>query len=274
MMKEDESRTFGSEQMKSLPLPRIMERLDALTGRKDYGAAARLLNYWKEEASFIGDLRGEFVILNEMMGVYRKMQNREKAIESAEKALAMIGSEEPAGSIGAGTAYVNAGTVYDCFEEPEKAVSCFESALGIYEASLSADDTRLAGLYNNMAAALTDMARCGEALHYCHKALEIMEKHPGGEPERAMTYLNMADAARTASGAEAAEEEIYGYLEEAEKLLRDPSVKRDGYYAFVCEKCAPAFFYYGWFQTGAELEKEAERIRLSLQKGDYKNEGS
>jgi hypothetical protein len=37
-------------------------------------------------------------------------------------------------------------------------------------------------------------------------------------------------------------------------------VQRDGYYAFVCEKCASVFAYYGDFLYAEELEERAKRI--------------
>ena len=39
-----------------------------------------------------------------------------------------------------------------------------------------------------------------------------------------------------------------------------PGIPRDGYYAFVCEKCAPAFDYYGYFADAEEAAKKAESI--------------
>ena len=35
---------------------------------------------------------------------------------------------------------------------------------------------------------------------------------------------------------------------------------RDGYYAFVCEKCAPVFDYYGYFVTARKLAEQSRRI--------------
>ena len=35
---------------------------------------------------------------------------------------------------------------------------------------------------------------------------------------------------------------------------------RIGYYAFVCEKCAPTFDHYGYFLAAEELKETAERI--------------
>ena len=246
--------------VEQIPLMRIREKLDAYTSKKDYDGAARHLEYWRAEAEASGDLRGLFSIYTEMMGVYRKMPAREKAVASAEAALELISVLENGDTLSAGTAYVNAGTVFDAFGEPERAIGCFASAKEIYERDLTDSDERLGGLYNNMALTLTDLERYAEALEYYEKALAVMEMQPRGMLEQAISYLNMADLAEKAEGYEAAEEKIRQYLETAERLLRDPSLPRDGYYAFVCEKCAPTFSYYGWFQTAAELSEISEAL--------------
>ena len=49
-------------------------------------------------------------------------------------------------------------------------------------------------------------------------------------------------------------------LDEAYGLLNAEDIPRDGYYAFVCEKCAPAFSYYGYFLAAEELKQRAEEI--------------
>ena len=46
----------------------------------------------------------------------------------------------------------------------------------------------------------------------------------------------------------------------AEELLLDESNAQDGNYAFVCEKCAPTFEYYGWFMTAEELKRRSDGI--------------
>ena len=60
-------------------------------------------------------------------------------------------------------------------------------------------------------------------------------------------------------GALEAEETILKYLDKAEKLLEEYPNK-DGYYAFVCEKCASVFGYYGRFVFANELVERARRI--------------
>ena len=92
------------------------------------------------------------------------------------------------------------------------------------------------------------------------KAIAVMKQQEYGELEQAITWLNMADAAEAALGAEAAEEKVGDYLDTAEELLDTESLPRNGYYAFVCEKCAPVFGHYGYFATEAELMRRAKEI--------------
>ena len=49
-------------------------------------------------------------------------------------------------------------------------------------------------------------------------------------------------------------------VEKAKALIDTPELPRNGYYAFVCEKSAPTFDYYGYFLYADELKKTAGRI--------------
>ena len=48
-------------------------------------------------------------------------------------------------------------------------------------------------------------------------------------------------------------------LNKAIKIL-DEHKNKDGYYAFVCEKCASVFGYYGYFAYENELKMRAREI--------------
>ena len=163
-------------------------------------------------------------------------------------------------TVTAGTTWVNAGTVREAFGDPVGGLAFFEMARVNYEQNLPENDARLGGLYNNMALALTVCGRYDEAESMFCRAIEVMAKQEHGEPEQAITWLNMADAAEAALGAEAAEEKVEEYLDRAEELLNTESLPRNGYYAFVCEKCAPVFGHYGYFATEAELKRRAKEI--------------
>ena len=111
-----------------IPQRRVREKLDEYMSRRDYAGAERHLNYWLREAQQSGDLRGEFFLRGEMMGHYRKTGNRDEAILSANEGLNLIERLGFENTLSAGTAYVNAATVYDAFGEPERSVELFERA--------------------------------------------------------------------------------------------------------------------------------------------------
>ena len=249
---------YGAEaQIRSVPQQRIMEKVDEYMSRRDYAGVERHLLYWLEEAKLGHDRRGGLMIENELIGHYRKTGDREKAFLHAEAAQTLLDALGFEGTITAGTTCVNAATAYQAFGEPEKALALFERARKNYEAIPSLKPELLGGLYNNMALTLVSLRCFPEANALYEKAIETMANAPHGALEQAITYLNMANASEEEKGLLDAAETIDAYLEKAQDLLDAPDVPHEGYYAFVCEKCAPTFEYYGWFQTANELNERA-----------------
>ena len=240
---------------------RIITKLDSLFARKEYAEAERLLKYWEKEGRASGDDRVYYLAVNEQMGLYRKLGRRDDAMAAVERMLSYLDSRNRRMSVEGATALLNAGTVYKAFGQSEEAVPFFEEASFVYEELLPPDDRRLAGLYNNMSSALTDLKRYDEALELCEKALSILGKTAGNEPEEAITYLNMTGMYEARDGIEKAQESIDTCLTKAQEKLAEADGKtEEGYLAFVYDKCAPAFAYYGWFAEKNLLMKRAEEI--------------
>ena len=248
------------EPAQPVPVGRILDKLREYEDRNDWPAVERHLQYWLAEAEANRDERGQLMLHNELMGYYRKQGDREQAFAHAEKASALVEALGMEDTVTAGTTWVNTGTVREAFGDPVGGLAFFEMARANYEKNLPAEDSRLGGLYNNMALALTVCGRYEEADAMFRRALAVMAKQEHGELEQAITWLNMADAAEAALGAENAEETVEEYLDRAEELLDTESLPRNGYYAFVCEKCAPVFGHYGYFAAEAELKRRAEEI--------------
>ena len=245
----------------SADITRILSKLDGLFARKEYAEAERLLRYWEAEGERSGDDKVYYLAVNEQMGLYRKLGRRDEAFSAVRKMLRYLDRTGRRMSIEGATALLNAGTVYKAFEMSEEGLPFFEEAAFVYEELLKPDDKRLAGLYNNMSSALSDLKRYDEALDLCEKALAILAKSKGNEPEEAITYLNMTAMYEARDGREKAETDIEHCLTEAwKKLMAAAPVTEEGYLAFVYEKCAPTFGYYGWFMAGNELQKRAEEI--------------
>ena len=243
-----------------VPMNRILDRLDLYMGRRDYDGAERHLLYWLEEAKQGNDLQGQLQLCNELVGFYRKTDRCEDAHKYSDAALELLEKTESGDRVITGTTCVNIATAYCAFDEEEKALPLFEKARAVYESNPLTPPHLKGGLYNNMALALQKLGRFDEALSSYGRALELMRTVPGSQLEQAITCLNMADTVASAVGLEQGEARIYELLDQAYDLLQDKSLEHNGYYAFVCEKCAPGFSYYGYFVAAQELEEEAKRI--------------
>ena len=246
--------------VKAVPQQRIIEKMNEYMSHRDYDGAERHLKYWLEEAVLGADKGGELMLCNELVGHYRKTGNRDGAFETAARALTLIKELDFENNVSAGTTYINIATAFNAFGENEKAIELFQKAKAIYEANENTDPSLLGGLYNNMA--LTFVALCDfeNAFELYEKALAVMETVDGGCLEQAITYLNMADALEARDGAEQSEAQMSAWLDKAYTLLTEGEAPHDGYYAFVCEKCAPSFSYYGYFLAANELNQRAEAI--------------
>ncbi|MGX8684920.1 MAG: tetratricopeptide repeat protein [Lachnospiraceae bacterium] len=278
------NRDLTTDMIRPVPQRRIIDKMDEYMSRRDYNGAERHLLYWLEEAKLGGDLQGQLMLRNELVGHYRKTGQKEPAMESAAKALDLLRELDMENTITAGTTYVNIATACGAFGDHERAIRLFEKARAAYESSSQTETQLLGGLYNNMALTCTELGRCEEALALYEKAADLMGRVPDGELEQAITYLNMANTVEVQLGLEAGEQQINALVERAEELLeakgeellgkgeaaltdgtdlramKQEERARLGYYAFVCEKCAPTFAYYGYFMTAESLTERSEEL--------------
>ena len=246
--------------IRRIPTGRVISKLDEYFSRNDYDGAKRHLLYWLSESQTEGDIDGEFTVRNELMGLYRKIGDMETALTHTNAVLELVKVMNNEDSVSAATAYLNAGTAYKAAGNPTESIKYFEMAKNIYEKELKASDSRLGGLYNNMALTLSDLSEFDKAYIFYDKAINIMKTHKNGLLDCAISYLNMANTKEAQLGLEAAEADIYELLEKAQNALDSKENDRDGYYAFVCDKCASTFGYYGYFLYENELKERAKNI--------------
>ncbi len=244
----------------ALPLQRIIEKYDHYIHQRDFEAAERHLLYWLEEAKLGNDSGVQLLIYNELIGYYRKLLQKDKALLYADKAVNLIGQNESISDVNKGTTYVNAATAFSAFDEHTSAIQLFQKARDVYESASDIKEDLLGSLYNNMAITCRELKKYTEALQLFDQAIEMMKCVAGSQLEQAITYLNIADTVAEFLGIEEGEERIYQLLDLAYDLIQDESVPHDSHYAFVCEKCAPCFSYYGYFAAAKELEDNIKDI--------------
>ncbi len=239
-----------------VPVGRIIERVDSLFGKNDSAEAGRLLEYWRNEAVSLKDKSGELALESELVGFYRKQGEKVKALTSVKRALELVSELHQTETASGGTILVNCATAYKAFGMSKEAIPLYKKAESIYERTLSKDDSRFGGLYNNMALALADEKEYDEAERAYFRAISVMEKAPNGEAECAITYINLAYMYYSCRR----DGEIDECMSRAHELLTSESLPRNGYYAFVLEKCAPAFADFGQKDIAEKMKKEAEKI--------------
>ncbi len=238
----------------------VITELDFILSKNDYSSACDFLEKWVSLAENQKDNKALFSLCNECIGIYRKVGNKENCYKYCEKVLTLVNVIGLENAISGATAFINCGTAFKAFGEADKSIIYFEKALALYEKLLPENDRRLAGLYNNFALSLVDLKEYKKALTLYDKAIKVLDKNPDFNLEQAVTYLNIANAVEYQKGLENACEEIDILLDKAEKVLNENFSKTDGNYAFVCEKCAPTFSYYGRFLYEKELKERARVI--------------
>lgn len=239
---------------------RILDKLDSYFAKNDYIGAERHLKYWLDEAKESNDERAELLLCNELIGLSRKTSKEEQTFFYASLALDTLKRLDMEGSISAATTYINVATAYKAFGRAVDSLPLFQRALAIYGDSLGNDDSRFGGLYNNMALTYVDLGEYEKAYDCFNSALAVMSNVERGELEQAITHLNIASALEAEKGLVDADEEIQERLKRAAELLDMYADDTDGYYAFVCEKCASVFGYYGHFFYENQLKERAKRI--------------
>jgi len=253
--------------LETIPIQSIIRRLDEILNREEYEEANRLLLYWLNDSAVMNDRRGELSILNELLGLSRRRNDSAQGLSTVRDCMNLIDELGLTGQISSATILLNAATTLKCFGKPEEALPIYEKVQKIYQDKLSSDDPLYAGLLNNMALTLTDLGKFSEALSCFTEAVSIMKEQKNGQADAAISFCNMAELFEKEypgdENTSVREEKINSAMENAWTLLNDPSLERNGYYAFVCRKCASGFGYYGFFAYRKELDRRADEIYRS-----------
>lgn len=241
-----------------IPVSRVIDKLDACFAVDDMDGAGKLLEYWEHEAVSLGDMSGELSVVNELLGYYRKVGNAERGLRAVSRSLELLQLLHQEKETAGATVMLNAATTMKAFGKSPEALPLYETVGEVYRKNLPENDSRFAGFYNNKALALVDTARYAEAEDCYRRAMAVLATADTVQPDSAVTYVNMAHLYEV--WLPDAEQAVNKCLEQAEDVLNHPEIKRDSYYAFVCNKCAPSYDYFGFFMIAKDLRERAKRI--------------
>lgn len=239
-----------------IPLAKVIAECDALFNAERTDELGRRLRFWREEARKIGDRQSELSLLNELMGLCRMTGDKEGGLQAVRDGFRLLTELGIGGSVSAGTILINGATALKEFGFPEEALRHYAEAFRCYGAHLDPKDWRFASLFNNMSASYADTGDLARAEVYCRKALDILAGC-GNRIDAAVTHVNLAQLYHQA---DPDDPRIQECLKQALDCLNHPDLKRDGYYAHTCRKCASAFGFFGWFRDEIDLNKRADAI--------------
>lgn len=243
--------------MPTIDFARVIDKLETFFAHHDLDGAERLLLYWREEALSLNDHNGINQIDNELVGLYRRTNEQDKAFAVAERLLPRLAED----NVGDATIRLNVATDYCHFGHPELARPLYAQAEAVFLRHLDEDDYRLASLYNNMASyhiAVGDLMQAEQAYR---KALYVMRKIEQIMPEMAVTYVNLATVRYRQSPLDAAVDE---YMRAAYDVLQNPAIPHDGNYAFVLSKVIPIYAHLGYKEETSMLRNLLQNTEDNL----------
>ncbi len=164
----------SKESYDTVPIMRVLEKLDGHFAKNDISGAGRLLDYWEREARCLGDDRGLIEILNEEIGFFRRIGDGKRALDAVAEAFGLVEKLHAEELPSSASVYLNGATAMRAFGKAAEAIAYYEKAYKIYENSLPQNDYRFAAYYNNASSAYKDIGDFETAELMCNSALEIL----------------------------------------------------------------------------------------------------
>lgn len=243
-------------------ISRFLQKLDSCFNQNDLESAEKCISFWENEAINAKDDRALLTILNESLGVYRRVNNEEKAIIAIEKSKKLISILNLEDNISGVTIYVNMATDYTHFGKVDAALMLYEKAKSIYKKNGKIKTYEYASLLNNCAGALSSIRKYNESEKYYLEAIDVLKQVGNRDAEIALslTMLSHVIFDKNDKPDDETYEKVESLLDEAIKFLNSDKIIRDGNFAFILTKCAPSFKYFKRPLIANEMMKLANEI--------------
>ena len=232
---------------------RVIDKLEQCFARQDLAGAEQLLLFWRREALSSDDERALQQLDNELLGLYRRTNDRDKGLAVAARLLPRLAQD----NVGDAIVKLNIATNYCHFGMPQQAAPIYAEAQRVLEAQLPEDDYRLASLYNNMASMHNATKHYAEAEALYAKALQVIRRIVPTPPELAVTLVNYAVSKYMQNPLDG---EVDAAMCEAYRVLQQDDIPHDGNYAFVLSKVIPVYAHLGYSEEQAHLERLRKQV--------------
>lgn len=232
----------------------FMDKLDRIYQSGHMGQAEEyLLDGLKQTEN--QNKTASLTILNELIGYYRAVSRYEDGARCAAQAMALIEEMGLQETLNHGTTMLNIATGLRAAGKYEQAEAYYKKAQDIFEKELVEPDYRLASLHNNMGLLYAQTERLNQAKEHILKALELIDKFPGMESERAITFTNLGNVCFRLNQIEQAA----AYMKNAVALFEKDSDHPDPHYPSALSGLGEACFHKGDLEEAQEYYQKALR---------------
>ncbi|MCG2797975.1 MAG: DUF4037 domain-containing protein [Cellulomonas sp.] len=210
-------------------------------------------------ARAVADDGAELTVLNELMGFYRSQSRHEDTVAVGREALALATRMGIIGSEAYATTLINTATGLRAAGRHDEALDLYRQALTASEATMGADDRRLAALHNNLSVLLSDRGDAPGAERELRTALAILEASsvdPGADLDIASTHTNLALVCSTLGRDDEAAEHAQRSLD----IFAAGAHENDAHYASALAGHAQVSFRLGRFADAVQLYRQALAI--------------
>ena len=243
-----------------IPIERIIDKLEYHFGQEDLTSARSLLEYWRAEAQTTGDEQGLIEMLNEQLGLYRRLDDQAASDEVVGTLVPILRSGNWLETLSGATMLLNVATNHCHFGHPEEALPLYPEVAAAFDALLPPYDYRRAGLANNRAACLRALHDYDGAAELYTQALDQLSHLEGHQAEQAVSLVNRATAHYQDSPLDPHVDED---MQAAYAVLTGP-IPQDSNYVFVLGKLIPIFEHLGYERECTDLKERKAQAQSAL----------
>ena len=244
-----------------IDVDRFLKKLDGCFNKNDLVSADECIDFWESEARNACDERALLTILNERLGLSRRMNDSKKGTDAILECISLVEKLNLTNNISGATIYINAATTSSHFGKDQEGIVLYDKAKKCYVDNGQTNSYEYATLLNNSAGVLCKLKKYDLAEKNYLDAIEILKKLGNRDGEIALSLVMLAYIAYDSSDNpdDTVYEKVENLLDESIKYLKSDKIVRDGNFAFILDKCAPSFDYFkrpGQAKAMRELAKE------------------
>ena len=245
-----------------IPVRRFIDRLDLCFQQNDMKAAGECISFWEDEARRLSDDRGLLTVLNEALGYFRRIGDKDKAIPCVNECMDLVKRLKLNDQIAGATILINAATTLSSFSETDRALLLYDKAAECFRNKKETQTYEYASLLNNKASALYELKRYDEAYDSWNEAIDILKKIGSHAGEIAVSLLMLAHLAYDKD--DSPYDTVEELLDTAWEYINSDDQPKDHRYAFILSKCVPSFEYFKRPLEAKALKEVIDEIYLGL----------